>query len=165
MASPRFAVYISVPGAATGTGLVVTGIDALTARNCAAVAAADGLAVWASAVNSEEERDAICHAAAAKKRQETPVMIRTDEWRKRSSEKVYRMDSRWARCGSLVTGGVTRSVSRGSVLGKFASGQTELATFPFPHSGAGAVYVPFRHAAKYFSSGWRGVEFLCGDLG
>jgi hypothetical protein len=80
-------VYISVPGAAMGTALVVTGIDALTACNCAAVAAADGLAVWASAVNSEEERDAICHAAAAKKRQETPVMMRTDKRRKRSSEK------------------------------------------------------------------------------
>jgi len=56
MASPRLAVYISVPGAArgTGAGLVLTGIDALAACSCAAEAA-EGLAVWASAVKPDEE--------------------------------------------------------------------------------------------------------------
>src|ERR1700684_3595985 len=113
MASPRFAVYISVSGAATGTGLVVTGIDALTEWSCVAVAAV-GFTVWAWALKSYEERDAICHAAAAKKRQESPVMMRTDERRKRSSQNYIGSDSRRGRCGSLVTGGVTRSGSRGS---------------------------------------------------
>ena len=64
---------------------LLTGIDALMGCSCAAVAA-EGFAVCASAVKSEDERVAICHAAAAKKTQETPVMMRTDERRKRSSQ-------------------------------------------------------------------------------
>src|SRR5579872_2671898 len=90
MASPRFAVYISVPGAAmglgSGMGLVASGTVALTACSCDALAgddaAAVGFAVWASAVKLEEEREPMCHAAPAKIRQETPVMMRTDETRK-----------------------------------------------------------------------------------
>src|ERR1017187_4283446 len=91
VALPRLAVYISVPGAATGgsASLAVLGIDALMGWSCAAVAPADaGFAVWASAVKSEAEREPTCHAAAAKKRQEIPVMMRTDERRKRSSRKT-----------------------------------------------------------------------------
>lgn len=100
MASPRFAVYISVPGAATKAGL---GIDALTGWSCAA----EGLAVWACAVKSEDEWDAISHVAAAKKRQETPVMIRTDVRRKRSSENFLMIvDAKDWR--GIVTWGVTR---------------------------------------------------------
>ena len=103
MASPRFAVYISVPGAAIGAGLVVLGIDALTGWSCAA----EGLAVWASAVKLEDEWEAISHRVAAKKRQETPVMMRTDVKRKRSSENFLMIvDAKdWL---GIVTWGVTR---------------------------------------------------------
>src|ERR1700675_2760321 len=87
MASPRFAIYISVPGAATGgASLAVVGIEALAGCSCAAVA---GLAVWASAVRLEDECEAARHPAAAKRRQEIPVMMRIDERRKRSSAKTY----------------------------------------------------------------------------
>jgi hypothetical protein len=54
-----------------------------------AVAVDTGLAVWASAVRLEEECEAARHPAAAKKRQDIPVMMRIDERRKRSSAKTY----------------------------------------------------------------------------
>lgn len=61
----RFAVYISVPGAASGSAsFEVSGRVALTGCSCAALAAA-GLAVWAAAVKLEEGREPSCHAAAA----------------------------------------------------------------------------------------------------
>ena len=65
---------------------MAVGTDALTECSCAAVA---GLAVWASAVRLEEECEAARHPAAAKRRQEIPVMMRIDERRKRSSAKTY----------------------------------------------------------------------------
>ena len=69
-------------------GLAMPDAGALTVCNCAAVA---GLAVWASAVKSDGECGPTCHAAAAKKAQEIPVMRRTDERCKRSSAKAIRL--------------------------------------------------------------------------
>src|SRR6266568_777657 len=118
---------------------VVAGTEALTACSCVA----DGFAVWASAVKSEEELEPTCHAAPAKKRQEIPVAMRTDERRKRSSAKtLIRCDIRRGVCGLLVTGGVTRLAlsfqlsavscqfsdlsSRGSELSGFVLGAARL---------------------------------------
>ena len=58
------------------------GVDGVQLRACAGVADA-GFTVWASAVKSEEALGATRHAAAAKKTQEIPVTMRTDERRKR----------------------------------------------------------------------------------
>lgn len=74
-----------MPGAAIGTGKAVV-FETLAGCNFAAllVATAD-LAVWlvwAFAVKALVECGARCHAAPAKRRQEIPVKIRTDEERK-----------------------------------------------------------------------------------
>jgi len=89
---------------------LVVGTEALTVCSCEACAgAADaGFTVWASAVNSEEECGPTCHAAAAKKTHEIPVMRRTDERRKRILRELLRCDSSGGGYGVLVTWGVTR---------------------------------------------------------
>ena len=71
--------------------MAVVGTEALMGCSFApeAVAVDTGLAVWASAVRLEDECEAARHPAAAKRRQEIPVMMRIDERRKRSSAKTY----------------------------------------------------------------------------
>src|ERR1700751_1261774 len=89
IASPRLAVYTSVPGAGISFSCgVAFDVEMLAACTCAAPGEATaGLAGWASALKFSGECGAITHAATAKRRQKIPVTMRDDEWRKRSSAK------------------------------------------------------------------------------
>src|SRR3954451_3821442 len=106
IASPRLAVYISVPGAARGFG---AGTESLADPAVALVLSSwagdcddetAGLAVWASAAEVET-LGARYQAATAEKRQRIPVTIR-DEERKASLQKPTRL--RWERRGFVARG-------------------------------------------------------------
>jgi hypothetical protein len=70
-------------GFGSGAGLPTSGTVALTVCSFA------GFTVWACALKLDEDCEPTSHAAAAKERQETAAMMRTDERRKRSSAKSY----------------------------------------------------------------------------
>src|ERR1700740_1511304 len=135
IASPRFEVYTSVPGAGInfGSGAAFV-VEMLADRTCAAPGAATaGLAVWASALKVLEECGAITQAARAKRRQKIPVMMRDDGGRKRSSARVS-LSSDTSRAGwrSLVTCGLIRLTvpvpvtNRGSVILRCSGACTRL---------------------------------------
>ena len=75
--------------------MVMSGTEALTACSCEACAgdADAGFTVWASALKFKEECGPTCHAAAAKKREAIPAMMRTEDRRKRSSAEHLNLDA------------------------------------------------------------------------
>lgn len=111
IASPRLAVYASVPGAGISFGSeVVLAVEMLVGCTCAAPGVAiAGLAVCAWALKVSDECGATTHPAAAKRRQKIAVTKRDDEWRKSSSAKAsLSCDSSRGSWSSLVTCGLLR---------------------------------------------------------
>src|SRR5580692_10871270 len=102
----------------------------------------------------EEVLGAMRHAAAAKKRQETAVMMRTDVRRKRSSAKNLPVAILAARCiGSLVTCGVTR------LVGPSCGGE-------IARSGTGLLCLDACGAPSGFVRDMsRGEGWFCSELG